>query len=68
MNCREALRQYVEKALQITGLGMKALIMDRLTTLTLTQLYTMSQLAKNEVFLVENLQDSILSSSKGNRK
>lgn len=57
MNCRVAVRKYVERILETSGLGMKALIMDKLTSHVITQVYTMSQLAKNEVFLIEGLQE-----------
>ena len=56
MDCRTAVKKYIQRILDVSGLGMKALVMDKLTTHVLTQVYTMSQLAKSEVFLIEPLQ------------
>ena len=56
MNCRTSVKEYIQRMLDITGTGMKALLLDKLTTQIITQVYTMSQMAKNEVFLLETLE------------
>ena len=56
MNCRVSVKEYIQRMLDITGEGMKALLLDKLTTQIITQVYTMSQMAKNEVFLLETLE------------
>uniref|UniRef100_A0A1I8JIT2 Vacuolar protein sorting-associated protein 45 n=2 Tax=Macrostomum lignano TaxID=282301 RepID=A0A1I8JIT2_9PLAT len=56
MDVVKAIRDYIQTMLQISGQGMKILLMDQETIEILSVAYTMSEISKHEVFLLERLE------------
>uniref|UniRef100_A0A668SRN0 Vacuolar protein sorting-associated protein 45 n=1 Tax=Oreochromis aureus TaxID=47969 RepID=A0A668SRN0_OREAU len=55
MNVTLAVKQYISKMIEISGPGMKVLLMDKETTSIVSVVYTQSEILQKEVYLFERI-------------